>query len=298
MRRYLVAATVTCALLLATSCGRDAAGPPRALPGQFAVVPNFGTLQGGIVEIARGRFVLTRIPGGAVGIDKLQNGYISDVVFGTLYGDIWKLDATTGANSYGTEPLFRYTADGHPLGAPLTIYSNGGQLFGLGVPGGYADLAATTLWSANDQKAVAVWLDTPVANAPLDENSGAPYVPWTYDLVAGDKSFSQAVIVGGEVFFTADSTDINANGVGGYGSDGADTGRVYRMNVADGSAATTVVVRGGASSIQTDDGNTVYNSSKDKAQQLSINATDSTAGESVGSPDTGRVTRLLWLRTL
>jgi len=33
------------------------------------VVPNFGTLQGGIVEIARGRFVLTRIPGGAVAAD-------------------------------------------------------------------------------------------------------------------------------------------------------------------------------------------------------------------------------------
>jgi hypothetical protein len=48
------------------SCADDAAGPRSPGTATFAVVPNFGALQGGVVEIARGRFVLTRIPGGEV----------------------------------------------------------------------------------------------------------------------------------------------------------------------------------------------------------------------------------------
>ncbi|MDH4045430.1 MAG: Ig-like domain-containing protein, partial [Gemmatimonadota bacterium] len=69
MRRSLLVAATTTALVLVASCVDDAAGPRQPMAGQLAVVPNFGTLQGGIVAIARGRFVLTRIPGGTVAAD-------------------------------------------------------------------------------------------------------------------------------------------------------------------------------------------------------------------------------------
>ncbi|HEX9632270.1 MAG TPA: hypothetical protein VGA02_07370, partial [Gemmatimonadales bacterium] len=69
MRRFLHAAAATLALVSAVSCSDDAAGPRAPQVGSLAVVPNFGTLQGGIVEVARARFVLTRIPGGAVAKD-------------------------------------------------------------------------------------------------------------------------------------------------------------------------------------------------------------------------------------
>ena len=239
---------------------------------------------------------VTGIPGGAVGVDKQQTGNLSDIVFGTLYGDMWLLDAATGTNRHGTNPLFRYKFDKHPLGAPPTIYSNSGQLFALGSPGGYADQAATTLWTTSPQTIVAVSLGTPTASTPLDETSGAPYVPWTFALNAGDNVFAQAVVVGGEVFITADSVDVNANGIGGYGTNHTDTGHVYQVNVGTGVSVSTVVVRGGAGSVQTN-GTDVYNVSKDKAEQLASSATG-TSGASVGSPSTPRVTRLLWLRTL
>ena len=71
MRRTLLAAATACAVLAFVSCSDDTAGPRAPIAGQLAIVPSFGTLQGGIVEIARGRFVLTRIPGGEVAKDTI-----------------------------------------------------------------------------------------------------------------------------------------------------------------------------------------------------------------------------------
>jgi len=69
MRRFLPAAVATLALGLAAGCTDDTAGPRAPTAGRLAIVPSFGSLQGGIVEVALGRFVLTRIPGGAVALD-------------------------------------------------------------------------------------------------------------------------------------------------------------------------------------------------------------------------------------
>ncbi len=247
---------------------------------------------------------VTGIPGGAVGVDRDQTGSLSDIMFGTLYGDIWQLDATTGTSRNGADPVFRFSTDEHPFGAPPTIYSSGNQVYSLSVSGGYADLAASTLWSAaSGQKGISVKVGTAPLGSILSEGSpsgsGQP-LAWTVDLQTGDKSFAQATVVGGEVLITTDSTDVNANGLSGYGSSPTDTGHLYSRSVTDGSGTTVLDMRGGAGSIATlgvpAAGTTdVYGLSKDKADHVTVTTT---AGESLGSPNTPKVTRMLWLRTL
>ncbi len=236
----------------------------------------------------------TGIPSGAVGVDKLGTGGISDVVFTNLYGEIWQVDATNGVSRHGTNPLFRYSTDQHPFGASPTIYQNSGQLYAMAASGGYADLSTSpSLWSATDQSVVSVSLSTPLGSAPLNETTGGVYQPWTYPLGSGDRSFSQAIVVGGTVFITTDSADVNSST---YGAAGADTGKVYALNVGTGALDTTVVVRGGAGSVNTNTAGTeVYNLSKDKAEKFVATAT---VGEAPPAASTTKITRLLWLRTL
>ncbi|MCX5744589.1 MAG: hypothetical protein NT062_19025 [Proteobacteria bacterium] len=239
---------------------------------------------------------ITAIPGGAVYIDKSGTGTISDVIFGTIYGDVWQLDAATGVSRHGvTKPLFRHTQDQHPFGASPTIYSQSGALYVIAVTGGYADLAATTLWSSGTQIAVSLSLTTPPANASLTEASGAPYLPWKINLGSGEKGFGQAIVVGDQVFITTDTDDVNTNGALGYGVANADTGHVYQVGLSNGAVASNTTVRGGAGSIQTS-GSTVYSISKDKAQRLSVKTNG--GGESPASVSSAKVARLLWLRTL
>lgn len=242
---------------------------------------------------------VTAIPGGAVAFDATGSGNTTDVVFGTIYGDIWQLDAATGVGRYGAEPLFQYAADQHPIGAPITLYGDG-SLYGIAVPGGYVDLAADTLWSTSSQTAVAVRLHPlmTTADTPLSESSGAPGVKWTFGLDAGYKSFGQAVVSGGEVFITADSEDTNSLT---YGNAVADTGKVYKVSLGSSGTATatsTVIVAGGAGSVAMS-GNGVYNVSKNGAEKLgsSMN-TDGTPGVSLNTGGSPKVSRKLWLRTL
>ncbi|MDB4960821.1 MAG: hypothetical protein JWP01_820 [Myxococcales bacterium] len=246
---------------------------------------------------------ITAIPGGAVGVDTQGTGNITDVVFGTIYGDIWQVDAATGVSRQGANPLFQFTTDKHPFGAPLTIFGDGGPVYALGVPGGYADLAAGALWSASDQSAVAVRLSPKVTSgAPLSESSTvAAGLKFKLSLGAGDKSYSQATVVGGQVFITTDSLDPNATG---YGGAAGDTGKVLKVNLnqtgalTSSSDATVVVVTGGASSIATS-GTSVFNVSKNSAEQLGTSMNASTSGgTSVSSTSVARVSRKLWLRTL
>jgi hypothetical protein len=235
----------------------------------------------------------TGIPGGAVGLDKQQNGSLSEVVMGTLYGDIWQLDAATGVNRHGANPLFRYGSNLHPFGTPPTLYSSSGSFYALMVPGAYADPAALSLWTTPSQTAVAVSLSTPVANAPLSETSGSPYVPWTFTLDSGDKSFSQAVVIGGEVFITADSEDVNSLT---YGTTAGDTGRVYKVNLSNPATVVAYDSTGGAGSIAATS-SAVYMGSKTAMQALA-GAPPANTGDAVNSATNGEVTRRLWLRTL
>lgn len=233
------------------------------------------------------------VPGGAVGLDKQGNGSLSEVVMGTLYGDIWQLDAATGVNRHGSNPLFRYGSNFHPFGTPPTLYSSGGTFYALMVPGAYADPAALALWTTPAQTAVAVSLSTPTASAPLNEGSGTPYVPWTFALAAGDKSFSQAVVIGGQVFITTDSQDVNSTT---YGTTIGNTGTVYQVSLSNPASSTTYVVTGGAGSVAAT-ASTVYMGSKTTMQALS-GAPPANIGDSVNSAANASVTRRLWLRTL
>ena len=97
------------------------------------------------------------------------------------------------------------------------------------------------------------------------------------------------------MFVTTDSSDVNS-ATYGTAIGAADTGKVYALNVGTGALDTTVVVRGGAGSVNTNAGGTeVYNLSKDKAVKFAATAT---VGEAPPSASATKITRLLWLRTL
>ena len=165
------------------------------------------------------------VVGGAIAIDKGQTGSITDVVFGNLYGEIWQLDATTGISRYinsvtsAEQPLFRFGQDKKPFGAPPALFADGGTLFVALVSGGYFDpstLISSTLWSGLQQHMIAVSLDTTLANTPLTEASGA-LLKRKVDLDpsgTGEKGFSQVVVVGDQLFFTTDTTDVNTQAFG------------------------------------------------------------------------------------
>ena len=234
----------------------------------------------------------TGVPGGAVGVDKQGQGFFTNIVFGDLYGDVWELDATTGLSSYPTKkPLFSFSTDFHPIGSPPAIYSNGSQDFAVIVSGGYTDLADTPGWgSGHAQSVVAMALAAPAADVTFSESAGSADVPFKFALQAGDSGFAQATIVGGQLFVTADSTDVNASG---FGTTGAATGHVYTSSLS--STATFVSIQGGASSIA-NSGTTLYAASSNQQQQLTTGAT-STVGATVDTFAHAQLHRMLWLRT-
>jgi Tol biopolymer transport system component len=67
----LAAAAAVLVLAFIAGCADDTSGPAGFRTGQLAIAPDFGVLQPDIIAIARGRFVVTRIPGGAVAADTL-----------------------------------------------------------------------------------------------------------------------------------------------------------------------------------------------------------------------------------
>ncbi len=233
----------------------------------------------------------TGIPGGAVGIRDKETGHISDVVFGTLYGDIWQLDARTGENKHDAKPLFRYSSDFHPFGAAPTLYSKSNLLYAVLISGSYTDLVATTQWSTNEQAAIGISMSAPPSAATLTETSGAPYVPLVYTITSGEKASSQAIVVGEEIFFTTDGGDVNA---GTYGTNGGSSGKAYRINIATGAGSSTVITGGAGSLVAS--GTAVYASSRDGAQRLTNDAA-STSGEGVNNNPDPKVTKRIWLRS-
>lgn len=237
------------------------------------------------------------VPGGAVAVDTAGFGLVSSVVFGSLYGDIFQLDAATGVNRHAPNPLFRFSTDLKPFGAPLTLYAEGGGMFAAGASGGYVDLSTPVvpLWTGTTHTAVGVALNTPAADAPLAETAGSPYVPLKFDLGSGDKGFAQVVVIGNEIFVTTDSSNVNEST---YGATGTNTGKVYKATLGPTVTAydTVVSVRGGAGSVARS-GTAVYASASDKSQRLGADAAG-LVGNAVNGSSAPRVSRRLWLRTL
>ena len=240
----------------------------------------------------------TGIPGGAVAVDKTGQGYVSDVVFGTLYGDLWEVDPKTGASRYGSGPLFRFSTDYHPIGAKPAIYDQGGIQYAVVATGGYVEKYPNdTTWnpSGTTNYALGVSLNTPTADAIIDENKGSPDIGFKFSLGSGERAIAQATVVGNQVFITTDTADTNNNtDPGGYGTGGA-TGHVYNYNVSSGTQGTTVVVEGGASSV-INSGTGVYAGASDQTQRLASDATTINGTEVNPAPEM-KVSRKLWLRT-
>jgi hypothetical protein len=231
---------------------------------------------------------LTGVPGGAVAVDLLKSGYASELVQGDLYGNLWRLDAATGASKTGANtPLFRFSTNKHPIGALPAIYSDGSSQYAVFGSGGYADplLAA---WSAGTQSLISIKL-TAAGPYPIAETSNK--LAFKQDLAAGQKTFGQVLVVGGEVFVTTDTSDVNLSTYGNL----AATGSAIAYNLSTQTASTAVVVRGGAASL-VNLGTTLYNSSGDQQQELATDALGAT-GATVDTQTQPKLERKLWLRT-
>ncbi len=239
----------------------------------------------------------TGIPGGAVAVDLTDSGSMTDVVFATLYGQIFRLNAADGVNPYEPNPLFQFTEDLKPFGAAPALFASG-QVYAVAASGGYLDYDTDTepLWTSSStmQQAVAVAINTPVASTPLTETTtpSPTGLKFKYDLGAGQLSYSQAQVIGDQIFLTTDTTDVNATS---YGT-GSDTGTLHRIDLSGGSA-TTIAIMGGAASIGRQ-GTTTFAATGEKAQQLSLSAGSSAPTEGVNGGSQSKVTRRLWLRTL
>jgi hypothetical protein len=203
---------------------------------------------------------LTGVPGGAVAVDLLKSGYASEIVQGDLYGNLWRLDAATGVSKTGaTTPLFQFSTYKHPIGALPAIYSDGNSQYAVFGSGGYADplLAA---WSAGTQALVSIKLTT-AGPYPIAETSNK--LAFKQNLAAGQKTFGQVLVVGGQVFLTTDSSDVNLSTYGTLAS----TGSAIAYNLSTQTASNAVVIRGGAASLA-NLGTTLYSSSGNQQQEL------------------------------
>ena len=199
-----------------------------------------------------GNVPATGIPGGLAGYDEGDTGAINRLAVPTLYGDLFVLDAATGANLYGSSPVFRTSQDKKPIGGAPAIYKNeAGAFFAVVVTGGYIDDSAGATWSSGTQHIAAVKLDVPQNQVPLSElGQDSAYRPFVVDITG--RGFAQPTIAGGELFVLTASTDINTVDPGSAG-----TGQLVRINLGTGEAQTYAVGSSGAAATEVANG-TVY----------------------------------------
>jgi hypothetical protein len=237
------------------------------------------------------------VPGGAVGVDMKGIGFTTDVIFGDIYGDLWKLDATTGTSSTSsaTIPLFTFSANKKPIGSIPTILDNGGAKFAAFASGAYADTEPTSvLWSGTSQTLVAV----PLSPGTTGLTTGSNTLLFEAALGGtGERAVGQLLVVGNQIFLTTDTTNINSSS---YGKTGATTGHAYSFTIGSSTAVTAVgsnsgVIQGGASGL-INDGTSIYGGAADRQQRLGSTAT-STAGTSVDYTNNKKPSRLAWLRS-
>jgi hypothetical protein len=201
---------------------------------------------------ASGSVPATGVPGGLAGYDEGDTGSLNRLAVPTLYGDLFVLDAATGTNLYGSNPVFRVSQDKKPIGAPPAIYKNdAGAFFAVVVTGGYVDDTAGATWTAGTQHVAAVKLDVPQNQVPLTElGQDGPYRPFVVDITG--QGFAQPTIAGGELFVLTASTDINTVDPAAAG-----TGQMVRINLGTGEAQTYGVGSSGAAATEVVNG-TVY----------------------------------------
>jgi hypothetical protein len=173
------------------------------------------------------------IPGGPAALDLSQSSFVTHVAVGSLYGDLWVIEAD--GSPLPSQPIFRFSSDLHPIGAPPTIYYDlaSGRYHAVVLSGGYADPNAATWVSLTaDQFAVSVVVDPPQAIVPMDEvgSSFGENRAFVINLGSGRLVTAQAIVAGNELFVLADKTDVN---LPTYGQT-PDTGSLTRFSLEDG----------------------------------------------------------------
>ncbi len=232
----------------------------------------------------------TGVPAGSVGVDLKGNGFTTDIVAGDLYGNLWRLDAATGANTTAAnQPLFSFSTDRHPIGGLPAILDNGSKV-AVFASGGYSDPSGAASWTTAGQRLIGVKL---AGTASLSEAS--PGLAFNAPLSnASEKVSSQVLVVGTEIFITTDTADINA---ANYGTTGATTGNAYSFDFGSQSPSITFIttIRGGASSLAYNSSNqTLVGGAADQTQRLA--STANATGTSVDFQNQTKTSRLIWLQ--
>jgi hypothetical protein len=229
------------------------------------------------------------VPGGIAAFDNSRSGVIDRLAIPTLYGDLFVLDAATGANVYGNVPLFRFSTDKHPIGAAPAIYrAADGAHHAVIVSGGYVDDDGAT-WSTTQQFIVAVKLDVPPVGLPMSElgpdSKSRPFV----EEITGNV-FAQPTVAGDELFVMTATTDINNLDPQSGGS-----GKLIRMDLGTGTVVATYTVgSSGASSVDVASG-TAYVSGVVNTMKIEIGTSFEAIGSATELLPMSRGQRRMWL---
>lgn len=231
------------------------------------------------------------VPGGPVAIDRDESGTATWLAVPSLYGDVWLLDAGTGVNRHGAQPLFRFSTDFHPIGASPTLYRDGGGALRLVLgSGGYTD-PVSTAWAPVDQRQYLVSIAVNASSVPVTEAGAPPDVAFAVPLGDGERIYAQAVVEGGELYAVTDSADVNDSG---YGLDG-DTGTLVRIGLATGGVRATETIRSGAGSVD-GNGGKVYSVADSHISTTDFTSDFDAVGEAVEFSMTSSSGAKLWLR--
>lgn len=183
--------------------GRDVAGTAIATgrvqlltgPKYFAYVPTTSGITA--LDLETGRVAWQHVQQGVGGVAvTVKKGQVEEVVFGTARGELWVIDALTGANGR-RGPAFQFSQPGHPFATAPAIYTNGdGETYALAISG--APKAART------QYAIAISLTARPNPAPLDEES-ADSTRLPIVLAFDEATSSRPVVIGKELVFASRS---------------------------------------------------------------------------------------------
>jgi hypothetical protein len=233
-------------------------------------------------------------PGGVTLIDDGHTGLINRVIVPSLYGEVWELDAATGTNRFGTKPVFSFSTDYHPIGAPPTAYYKGGQLTLAVASGGYIEPNVTSWAPASVDQYVVAFSADPAANlVPISESGGNPYLILSVDLGPGERAYGQAVVSGNELFVVSDSADVNDSL---YGYTTTNTATLSRINLGTGAVVATQGVADGAASVDMVGGK-AFSANGGQTQVIDYSSSWDSNGQSTELSNIPKIIRKLWLRT-
>jgi len=234
-------------------------------------------------------------PGGVTAIDDGKTGLLNRIMVPSLYGEVWALDAATGKNRFGGNPLFSFSSDYHPIGAPPTAYYRNGELTLVVASGGYVEPNVTS-WAPpqEHQYVVAFSADPTSTSVPIHDTGGNPFRYFTIDLGVGQRVYGQAVVSGNDLYIVSDGADVNDDL---YGLDSTGTGTLTRIALGSQTVDATSTLVNGAASVDVVLG-VAHSADADQPQIVDDSATWDANGESTELTQLAKIVRSLWLRTL